>query len=310
MPKAQQRNQASTNYQLFNNFFFNTKKFSKKNQDQKTTQHTFQSFKMMKAVAARIGLKKATRPFKDFYEEWIETLKNILLPHLRRSMLVSSANHLSTHVQMLHHHFQTYYYALDLAASEDISQLLYPTWRNTLEKPFLWFADFHPNLFINLLRSFLNQQQQDSEIIERNHEKVLKKFKTLTFPFAWNTPSDNLLSRIEQIECGLRLMVPTFVTRARKAQGGFINKVAVDWVRCEGKQEASKVIGGAVVANMEELVSVFLDANRLRRSILTEIMGATDVYQAALYLEGLANFFVGFKDCELLKEFEQYKIPI
>ncbi|KAF5188586.1 Inaperturate pollen1 [Thalictrum thalictroides] len=262
---------------------------------------------MMKAVAARIGLKRAERPFKDFYEEWIETLKTILLPLLRRSMLVSSANHLSTHVQMLHHHFQTYYYALDLAASEDISQLLYPTWRNSLEKPFLWFADFHPNLFINLLKSFLNQQ--DSEIIERNHEKGLK-FKSLKFPFAWNNPSTNLLSRIEQIECGLRLMVPTFVIRARKAQEEFIKRVGVNWVHCEGKEEASKVIGGAVVANMEELVSVFLDANRLRRSILTEIMGATDAYQAALYLEGLANFFVGFKDCELLKEFEQYKIPI
>ncbi|KAL5728219.1 hypothetical protein ACHQM5_001331 [Ranunculus cassubicifolius] len=220
-------------------------------------------------------------------------------------MLVPSSNYLSTHVQMLHHHFQTYYYALDLAAEQDIAQLLYPTWRNPIEKPFLWFADFHPNLFINLLRSLIsNEEDSDSEFEDEFIPQKKKK------ALAWTTPSTNLMNRMEQIECGLRLMVPTLVARARKAQSGFITRVAVDWVGCQGKEEASKVIGGAVVANMEELTSVFLDANRLRRNILTEIMGATDVYQAALYLQCLAKFFVGFRDNELVKEFEQCKIPI
>ncbi|KAF9616716.1 hypothetical protein IFM89_031992 [Coptis chinensis] len=251
-----------------------------------------------------VGKKTATRPFKEFYEEWIETLKNKLLPMLQRSMLVFSASHLSTCVQMLHHHFQTYYYALDQAASEDISQLLYPCWKNSFEKPFLWFGDYHPYLFTNLLRSLLNEDSDDGDDFERSNEKGL------SFPLAWNRPSTNLVNRVEQIECGLRSMVPCFVDRARKAQCEFIKRGAVDWVRCKGKEEASKVIGGGVVANNDELVSVFLDANRLRRNILIEIMGATDLYQAALYLEGLAKFFIGFRDFELVKEFEQCKIPL
>ncbi|MCL7028724.1 hypothetical protein MKW94_028496 [Papaver nudicaule] len=49
-------------------------------------------------------------------------------------MMVSPAELLSTHVQMLHHHFQTYYQTLDL----DVSKLLFPTWHNpSLQKPFL-----------------------------------------------------------------------------------------------------------------------------------------------------------------------------
>ncbi|KAF9613971.1 hypothetical protein IFM89_014164 [Coptis chinensis] len=170
--------------------------------------------------------------------------------------------------------------------------------------PFFGFGDYHPYLFTNLLRSLLNEDSDDGDDFERSNEKGL------SFPLAWNRPSTNLVNRVEQIECGLRSMVPCFVDRARKAQCEFIKRGAVDWVRCKGKEEASKVIGGGVVANNDELVSVFLDANRLRRNILIEIMGATDLYQAALYLEGLAKFFIGFRDFELVKEFEQCKIPL
>ncbi|KAF8379261.1 hypothetical protein HHK36_028694 [Tetracentron sinense] len=242
---------------------------------------------------ARIGRRKSSRLFKDYYAEWIETLKNTLLPLLRHSMSSSSSSSslLSTHVEMLHHHFQSYYEALDLAASQDLSQLLYPDWRNSLEKPFLWLGDFHPNLFTNLLRSFLDDDSNNGGL-------------------AWKNPSKPLLNRVEQIECGLRLMVPALVARSRAAQAGFIDRVAVDWVRCQGRKEATKDFCGAVMAQMEELMIVFMDANRLRRSILTEIMGATDVYQAALYLQAFAQFLVGFRDAELLSEFERCKLPL
>ncbi|KAF6152426.1 hypothetical protein GIB67_038049 [Kingdonia uniflora] len=235
-------------------------------------------------VTARIGRKNNSRPFKEFYEEWIETLNKNLLPLLRRSMLVSSANNLSANLQTIHHHFNSYYQALDHTASHDVAQLLHPNWRNTLEYPFLFLGDFHPYLFINLLRSFVNNDE--------------------------NHPTKNLMSKIEQIECGLRLMVPSLVARSRKSQSGFVDRVAVDWVRCDGRQEVSKNVGEAVMVQMEELIGVFLDANRLRRSVLAEIMGATDVYLAALYLEALSEFYVGFRDAEFLREFEQCKIPL
>ncbi|OVA15152.1 Transcription factor TGA like domain [Macleaya cordata] len=256
---------------------------------------------MIKSVA-RMGRKKSSVLFKDFYREWIETLKKTLLPLLRRSILVSSANLLSTHVQMLHHHFQTYYQTLDLAASEDVSQLLFPTWRNSLEKPFLWLGDFHPNIFTNLLRSLLNNDSDEED--DKNVEKQSN------FPLVWKYPSKNLMSKVEEIECGLRLMVPTLVKRYREAQSGFIDRVALDWIRCVGKPETLKAVGGDVLVQMEELMSVFVDANRLRRSVLTDIISATDVHQAALYLEGLAQFFIGFSDTELLRDFEQCSIPL
>jgi hypothetical protein len=63
-------------------------------------------------------------------------------------------------------------------------------------------------------------------------------------------------------------------------------------------------------AEMEELVTVFLHANRLRRSVISDIVAALNVYQGALFLEGLAQFLVGFQDKNLLREFERCKTPI
>lgn len=129
---------------------------------------------------------------------------------------------------------------------------------------------------------------------------------------AWKNPSKVLMNQIEQIECGLRLMVPALVARARDAQMVFVESAAKNWVECDGgKKEASKaVVGEAMEAQMDEMVSVFVDANRLRRSVLSEIIGATNVYQAALFLERFAQFLVGFKDSELLGEFQCCKTPL
>ncbi|KAJ4953443.1 hypothetical protein NE237_030275 [Protea cynaroides] len=261
---------------------------------------------MMKAVALIGGRRKNTRLFRDFHDEWIDSLKNTILPQLCCSMSSSSASLFCTNVEIIYRHFQAYYEALDLAASEDVSQLLYPDWRNPMEQPFLWFGDLHPNLFTNLLRSFLSDDDND----EDDWDDGYNFDRPLAFALAWKNPSEDLRRRVEQIECGFRLMVPAIVARSRDAQSGFIDRVAVDWVRCGGRKEATKAIEGAAKAQMEDLASVFVDANRLRMSTLTEIMNAINVFQLALFLERLAQFLVGFWDTELLRDFKECKMTL
>ncbi|KAL6979714.1 hypothetical protein U1Q18_021370 [Sarracenia purpurea var. burkii] len=270
-------------------------------------------FKMLKAVSF-FSRKKKSRPFKEYYAEWIETLKNTLLPFLRRSMSSSASplpSLLPFHVEMIHHHFQCYYDALDLAAaSSDAAQLLFPDWCNSLEKPFLWLGDLHPYLFTNLLRSFLDDTEEDedddTEIRIAEYSGVFDFDKPWNVVSAWKSPSEDLMAQIEQIECGLRLMVPALAARARSAQARFVERVGSNWRRCGGRKKAVEgAIEEAAAAEVEEMTSVFVDANRLRRSVLADIVSATTVYQSALFLEGLSQFLVGFQDRELLGQFEE-----
>ncbi|PON92963.1 TGA transcription factor [Trema orientale] len=280
---------------------------------------------MLKSGVNGLFSKKKTtsrsRPFSEYYSEWFNLLKNSLLPRLRLSIHGSSIAQLSTQVDVVRAHFHSYYDALDLAAQDDgVAQLLFPAWRNPLEKPFLWLGDLHPYLFTNLLRSFLenddaNEEEDDDHndvVFEELAGRVLGNDELFNRPWhivmAWKNPSEALMGRIEQIECGLRLMVPALVARARKAQAGFVEAVAEDWAR--RREAAEEAVGRALTGQMEEVVGVFVDANRLRRSVLAEIAGATSVYQAALFLEGLAQFLVGFRDPDLVAEFESCKVPL
>ncbi|KVH90169.1 DOG1 domain-containing protein [Cynara cardunculus var. scolymus] len=236
----------------------------------------------------------------------------------------SSPNLLSAHVEIIHHHFKSYYHTLDLAAASDVSQILFPTdHRNAMELPFLWLGDLHPYLFTNLLRSFLLQhddsssqnependdedydyqghqeQEQEEEEIEVGEScEFLKKQWPLMN--AWKIQSRKLTTRIDQIERGLRLMVPALMNRVRKAQAGFIQKV--------GSGEVSAVVAAAEME--EEMVGIVMDANRMRKDVISEIVSVTSVYQAALFLEGLAQFLVGLRDGKLLQEFKSCKSPI
>ncbi|KAK6935215.1 Transcription factor TGA like domain [Dillenia turbinata] len=153
---------------------------------------------------------------------------------------------------MIHHHCPAYYQALDLATENDVAQLLFPGWRNSLEKPFLFIGDFHPYLFTNLLRSFL----KDPDDSEEQYDFVNKPYR---FAAAWRNASKNLMVKIEQIERGLRLMVPE-LNRVRVLQGEFLERVAIEW--------------------------------------------------AALFLEALSQFLVGFRDSDLVSEFETCKMPL
>ncbi|KAG8374753.1 hypothetical protein BUALT_Bualt10G0028600 [Buddleja alternifolia] len=266
---------------------------------------------MLKAVL--FGRKKSTRPFAEFYDDWFATLSTTLLPHLRRVLSSSSISPavLSVQVDAMHHHFHSYFLALDQAAAVDVAQCLYPEWRNSLEKPFLWLGDLHPYLFTNLLRSFLDDQDyssqeddDDDDVSEygttaMNHEYFLGK--PWHVAVAWRSPSKALTTRVDQIECGLRLMVPALAARARQAQAKLVENVGT------GKEGA---VGEAVVAEMEELVGVMVDANRLRRSVLADVLSVTSVYQSALFLEALAHFLVGFRDDKLLREFAKCQIRL
>ncbi|XP_010539222.1 PREDICTED: protein INAPERTURATE POLLEN1 [Tarenaya hassleriana] len=264
--------------------------------------------------------KKPTRRFNDYYTDWTKTLTDHLLPLLRQSLSsASSAAVLSSNVDRVLRHLVSYYETLDLAADSDtIPYLLFPSWRNSLETPFLFLGDLHPYLFTNLLRSFIDRENNDSgEEIEPDFHLGLDRIeeKPWKIEMAWKDPSDELVTRIDQIECAMRLMVPVLVDRMRKAQGRFMGRVAENWVSSSmsssSSQEAGKkkktgvaVVEEAAKEEMEEMASIFVDANRLRKSIIMDIVGASSDHQAALYLEGLSQFLVGFKDQSLLHEFE------
>ncbi|KAM3322033.1 protein INAPERTURATE POLLEN1 [Capsicum chacoense] len=261
---------------------------------------------MFKAIAL-LGFKKSAKPFKDYYDGWFKSLKNTFLPQLRHAMSSSSTSSpilLASHVEVIHRHLLKFYEALDLAASNDVSQLLYPDWKNPFEKPFLWLGDLHPYLFINLLRSFITQSEIDPEILDPNHQNW-------DMVMAWKSPSKRLTNRVDQIECGLRLMVPALSARARDAQAAFVEKLAIEWGKCEGRKEEMKgVVAESAAVEMEELVGVFVDANRLRRSVISDILSVTDVNQAAVFLEALAQFLVGFRNRELLSQFGKCSLEL
>ncbi|XP_011018270.1 PREDICTED: uncharacterized protein LOC105121369 [Populus euphratica] len=255
--------------------------------------------------------KQTPIPFKDYYTKWFNTLKNTLLPLLHHSLSSSpsSPTLLSSHLHLILHHLLSYYESLDLAATtntKNLPHLLYPSWRNPLETPFLFLGDLHPYVFTNLLRSFLDEADSDEDT--ENNLKVLVFDRPCQVVMAWKDPSKHLMIKIEQIERGLRLMVPALLDRVKKAQSGFAGKIAEEWVNSERKEKMD--FSEAMKAEMEELVTVFLHANRLRRSVISEIVAALNVYQGALFLEGLAQFLVGFQDKNLLREFERCKTPI
>ncbi|CAH9114158.1 unnamed protein product [Cuscuta europaea] len=253
------------------------------------------SSKMLRAFGF-LGKKKSSRPFKDFYGEWFKALKNEHLPHLRRAMASSTVSPviLAAQVEALHRHLLAYYEALDEAAADDVAQVLFPEWRNWLEKPFLWLGDLHPYLFTNLLRSFLDSDE------EGESSTVGQPWYLAT---AWRSPPKTLMSRVDQIQCGLRLMVPALAARLRHAQAAFVERVGREW--CEGG-----IIEECVAAQLEEVVGVVVDANRLRRSVVSDILNVTDVYQAALFLESLGQFLVGLRDEKWLAQLEKCKMPM
>ncbi|KAF8032846.1 hypothetical protein BT93_D1663 [Corymbia citriodora subsp. variegata] len=271
------------------------------------------------------NLFKKTRRFADFHAEWFDALERALLPLLRDSLSSSSSSsststQLSAAIHALHCHLQSYYSALNLAASsssDQLPRLLCPPWRNPLETPFLFLGDLHPYIFTTLLRSLIENDDDgdDSDdesagvFLEDDRNHLLgRPWQVLT---AWKNPSKHTLSRMEQIECGVRLMVPALWDRAKVEQARFTDRVADQWAKASGeKKKETAAVGKAAAAATQGLAGVFLDANRLRKSVLADIMSATNVYQAGLFLEALAQFLVGLRDPELLEKFRHCPVKM
>ncbi|KAF8092478.1 hypothetical protein N665_0413s0021 [Sinapis alba] len=266
--------------------------------------------------------KKPTRRFNDFYTDWSKTLTDNCLPLLRQSLSsAASASVLSSNVDLVLRHLVIYYETLDLAAdSNTIPYLLFPSWRNSLETPFLFLGDIHPFLLTSLLRSFIDRENQDSDYEDEDTLRLIPDLvnQPLKIATAWKDPSDELVKRIDQIECTMRLMVPLLMDRVRKAQRGFVSRVSENWIGSYqvGKKRktaavtaAASAVEDAAKVEMEELVSIFVDANRLRKSVIMDIVGATSEHQAALFLEGLCQFLAGFKDQLLLQDFDVVALP-
>nr|ATZ76630.1 INP1 [Matthiola incana] len=254
--------------------------------------------------------KKPSRRFNEFYADWSKTLAENCLPGLRQALSSAApAAVLSSNVDVVLRHLVSYYETLDLAADPNtIAYLLFPSWRNSLELPFLFLGDIHPYLLTNLLRSFIDRENRDPD--DDDSPEL-----ALDLDHPWKDPSDDLVTRIGQIECTMRLMVPVLQDRMRKAQRGFVARVSENWVSSYRSREGRKMkpvtatAASAAVEEMEELVSIFVDANRLRKSVITDVVGATSEHQAALFLEGLCQFLVGFKDQFLLQDFELLSLP-
>ncbi|GER34259.1 kinase interacting family protein [Striga asiatica] len=71
-----------------------------------------------------------------------------------------------------------------------------------------------------------------------------------------------------------------------------------------------RMVGEAVAEEMDELVGVVVNANRLRRSVLADVVNANTVNQAA-FLEAMAEFLVGFRDAKLVKSLRSARrLPI
>ncbi|KAL9408815.1 hypothetical protein AB3S75_047241 [Citrus x aurantiifolia] len=86
----------------------------------------------------------------------------------------------------------------------------------------------------------------------------------------------------------------------------------VDWVAFEEQSDEGpeRVIGEAMKEEMDDMVSVFVVANRLRKSVIVKIVGSLSVHQAALFVEGLGQFLFALRDREILGEFNRCKILI
>jgi hypothetical protein len=73
---------------------------------------------------------------------------------------------------------------------------------------------------------------------------------------------------------------------------------------------SAEVASGAdVKAFLEELKAVALEANRLRRGVLSELVATAGGYQAALFLEALSRFVLSMHVSEMLRRFDQCRPP-
>ncbi|XP_037447686.1 protein INAPERTURATE POLLEN 1 homolog [Triticum dicoccoides] len=104
------------------------------------------------------------------------------------------------------------------------------------------------------------------------------------------SPSPRLLASADRVDRRIRTAVPVLSDRLRHAQEVFTS---------------AEVAGGAdLEAFLEELKAVALEANRLRRGVLSDLVAAAGGHQAALFLEALSRFVLSMHDPEVLRRFD------
>ncbi|XP_057855389.1 protein INAPERTURATE POLLEN 1 homolog [Cryptomeria japonica] len=192
-----------------------------------------------------------------WYGQWIDTMKNLLVPQLQKAVEKGERKQVMGPVEQLHEHLEEYFKALEGAAEKDVLQVLSPAWRSAAEKPFLWIGDFHPALLITLAAD-----------------------------------SEGLSERVKKIHNVMTPMLQDLFNRLRNVQLGLGTALALD--RSDALQE-----------HLTELSCIFLDANRLRRNVVSHILSASDVSQAAHFLQGIAQLYISFRDPHLAESLKR-----
>ncbi|VVB17815.1 unnamed protein product [Arabis nemorensis] len=153
--------------------------------------------------------RKKPSGFIDLYTELTKTLTETYLPLLRQSR---SSDVLSTNIDRVLSHLNKYYETIPTRLST-----------SSLETPFLLLGDIYPYIFTNLLRTFIDQDTQDS-----GHVSIaITQEADLSTEFlsAWTEPSDQLLTRINGVECRTRMIVPNLLERLRIVQRGYVARI-------------------------------------------------------------------------------------
>lgn len=121
---------------------------------------------------------------------------------------------------------------------------------------------------------------------------------------AWRDPSNELMKKVDEIERKMGPIVTDLLDRMREAQKRFLENWVSSYQSQEGKQRktvmettASVVeVDEAAKDSMQELVSIFMEANGLRKSVINDIVAATSSDQKALFFEGVCKLLAGFKN--------------
>ncbi|KAG2239737.1 hypothetical protein Bca52824_091434 [Brassica carinata] len=232
-------------------------------------------------------LFRRNRPFNQldgFYTDWSKHLTETSLPLLRD--FPTGANH-----DAVLGDIRSYYETVDHYANRDtILYLLFPTWRsNSLETPILFLGDIHPRLFTRLIQSFIDDEGLKQDPI-RTFSNLAASWEDLSL----------------QLENTIKETVSRLLGETREAQERFIRRFSDNLVSSFLPSQSGTVLmetstsvtmdqdhdGGAI---LEELVGIFREANQLRESTITNIAGALNLNQRALFLESVCKLLAGFK---------------
>ncbi|KAF2946212.1 hypothetical protein DAI22_02g276200 [Oryza sativa Japonica Group] len=213
------------------------------------------------------GAPGARRPMREFFAAWLSTLRSPLLPLLRRALSSSSSSSSGG-------------------------------WDDPLSSAAA-AVEAHFQAHWSALDAAA--RQDPAQAVSAGDWR-----SPLELPFLWVgdlhpslvtsllrslSPSPRLLAATDRVDRRIRAAVPSISDRLRRVQEAFIS---------------AEVSGSAdVEAFLEELKDVALDANRLRRGVLSELVAAAGGYQAALFLEALSRFVLSMHDPEVLRRFDQ-----